>query len=189
MRTTTLLIVLGTAALAFGMTPVKAAKPASDVSVTTSPADYDAVGQPYSVQSDGGGAYRNGVGGVVSILLANGYNGITWGDWRVDLLANPTSRTVGISFCDPARGTACPRNARLKVAFDTVGPNGERIQWAVRSNPRDYYPSDHISVFRSSLTIWEVFATEAERAMLVSTCCRQRGYTNEAFTRCRSGST
>jgi len=111
MRTTKLLILLTTASLAFGMAAVKAAKPASDVPVTTSLADYDAAAQPYSVQSDGGGAYRNGVGGVVSILLANGYNGITWGDWRLDLLANPTLRTVGISFCDPARGTACPLNA------------------------------------------------------------------------------
>ncbi|MCA1558707.1 MAG: hypothetical protein LC753_01325 [Acidobacteria bacterium] len=71
--------------------------------------------------------------------------------------------------------------SRLKLAFDTVGPNGERIQWAVRFNPRDYYPSDHISIFRSSLTTWEIFATDAERAMLVSVCCRQRGYTNEGL--------
>ena len=71
--------------------------------------------------------------------------------------------------------------SRLKIAFDTTGANGERIQWAVRFNPRDYYPSDHISVFRSSLSTWEVFATEAERAMLVSVCCRQKGYTNEGL--------
>jgi len=71
--------------------------------------------------------------------------------------------------------------SRLNVGFDTVGPNGERVQWAVRFNPRDYYPSDHISVFRSSLTTWELFATDAERAMLVSTCCRQRGNTNEGL--------
>lgn len=71
--------------------------------------------------------------------------------------------------------------SRLKIAFDTTGPTGERIQWGVRFNPRDYYPSDHISVSRSSLTTWEVFATEAERAMLVSVCCRQRGHTNEGL--------
>jgi len=111
MRTTKLLILLTTASLAFGMAAVKAAKPASNVPVTTSLADYDAAVQPYSVQSDGGGAYQNGVGGVLSVLLANGYNGITWGDWRLDLLANPTLRTVGISFCDPAKFTACPLNA------------------------------------------------------------------------------
>ncbi len=71
--------------------------------------------------------------------------------------------------------------SRLKIAFDTVGAAGERIQWAVRFNPRDYYPSDHIWVFRSSSTSWELFATDAERAMLVSTCCRQRGTTNEGL--------
>jgi hypothetical protein len=71
--------------------------------------------------------------------------------------------------------------SRLKIAFDTTGPSGERIQWAVRFNPRDYYPSDHISVFRSSLTTWEIFATDAERAMLVSVCCRQKGHTNEGL--------
>jgi hypothetical protein len=71
--------------------------------------------------------------------------------------------------------------SRLKIAFDTVNSAGERIQWAVRFNPRDYYPSDHISVFRSSATSWEVFATDSERAMLVSTCCRQRGTTNEGL--------
>jgi len=71
--------------------------------------------------------------------------------------------------------------SRLKIAFDTVGPNGERIQWAVRFNPRDYYPSDHVSVLRTSASTWEIFATEAERAMLVSTCCRQKGNTNEGL--------
>jgi len=71
--------------------------------------------------------------------------------------------------------------SRLKIAFDTVDSGGQRIQWAVRFNPRDYYPSDHISVFRSSSTSWEVFATDSERAMLVSTCCRQKGTTNEGL--------
>ena len=71
--------------------------------------------------------------------------------------------------------------SRLKIAFDTTGPNAERIQWAVRFNPRDYYPSDHVSVVRTSTTTWEIFATDAERAMLVSTCCRQRGTTNEGL--------
>jgi hypothetical protein len=71
--------------------------------------------------------------------------------------------------------------SRLKIAFNTVRPDGQGIQWAVRFNPRDYYPSDHISVFRSSSTSWEVFATSAERAMLVSACCRQKGTTNEGL--------
>ncbi|CAN5788029.1 hypothetical protein BH18ACI5_BH18ACI5_16990 [soil metagenome] len=71
--------------------------------------------------------------------------------------------------------------SRLKIAFNTVGPTGQTIQWAVRFNPRDYYPSDHISVFRSSATSWEVFATSTDRAMLASACCRQKGTLNEGL--------
>lgn len=71
--------------------------------------------------------------------------------------------------------------SRLKVAFNTLDSSGRTIQWAVRFNPRDYYPSDHISVLRTSLTSWEIFATTSERAMLVSTCCRQKGHTNEGL--------
>jgi hypothetical protein len=71
--------------------------------------------------------------------------------------------------------------SRLKIAFNTMGAAGETIQWAVRFNPRDYYPSDHISVYRSSSMTWEVFATSNERAMLVSACCRQKGTTNEGL--------
>lgn len=94
-----------------GSTAVKAAKPKGDVSVTTSLADDNAAAQPYSLQSDGGGPYQNGVAGVVSVLLANAYNNQTWGDWRLDLTAQATSRNIGISFCDPAHGTTCPLNA------------------------------------------------------------------------------
>jgi hypothetical protein len=106
-------LAVGTSLLVVGLesTAAKAAKPNSDVSVTTSLADYNAVAQNYSLQSDTRGPYRNGVDGVVSFLLANGYNGQTWGDWRLDLTSNPTFRTVGISFCDPAHGTACALNA------------------------------------------------------------------------------
>ncbi|MBA2303435.1 MAG: hypothetical protein H0W08_12460 [Acidobacteria bacterium] len=71
--------------------------------------------------------------------------------------------------------------SRLKVAFDTIASDGKVIQWAVRFNPRDYPPSDHVSVLRTSLTSWEIFATDEERAMLVSTCCRQKGNTNEGL--------
>ncbi|MDP9268493.1 MAG: hypothetical protein M3P27_09255 [Acidobacteriota bacterium] len=85
------LVVLLVATAAF------AGKPASDVPVTTYLADYDAGNAPYYLQSDGGGAYNNGVAGSVSILVANGYNGIVWGDWRLDLLSS-TSRTVAITF-------------------------------------------------------------------------------------------
>lgn len=71
--------------------------------------------------------------------------------------------------------------SRLKLAFNTTGPNGENIAWAVRFNPYYYYPSDHVSVVRTSTASWEIFATDAQRAMLVSTCCRQKGNTNEGL--------
>ena len=71
--------------------------------------------------------------------------------------------------------------SRLKVAFNTVSTSGQTIQWAVRFNPRDYYPSDHISVTRTATKQWVLLATSAERAMLVSVCCRQKTYTNEGL--------
>ncbi len=74
-----------------------AGKPASDIPVTTNLADYDATNTPYYVQSDAGGAYSNGLNSVTSILVANGYNGFTWGDWRLDL-SSSTSRTARITF-------------------------------------------------------------------------------------------
>lgn len=73
---------------------------ASDIPVTTSLADFDATVTPYYVQSDGHGAYPNGVNNVASILVGNGYNGISDGDWRLDMLGSGV-RTVGITF-EPA---------------------------------------------------------------------------------------
>ena len=70
---------------------------ASDIPVSSSLADYNAINTPYSVQSDAGGAYTNGVNSVTSILVANGYNGIVDGDWRLEM-SNSTLRTVGITF-------------------------------------------------------------------------------------------
>jgi hypothetical protein len=69
----------------------------SDIPVTSTLADLDASNTPYSVQSDGLGAYHNGVNSVTSILVANGYNRIVDGDWRLDMVSS-TSRTVGITF-------------------------------------------------------------------------------------------
>jgi hypothetical protein len=88
--------------LAAGMTlaggmKVLAGKPSGDVPVTTNISDFNAAGAPYSVFSDGGGAYQNGVSGVQSILEANGYNQITWGDWLLNLFSS-TSRTVAVTF-------------------------------------------------------------------------------------------
>jgi len=69
----------------------------SDIPVTSNLADFDANNNPYYVQSDALGAYRNGVNGATSILVANGYNGIVDGDWRLDL-SNSTVRTIRVTF-------------------------------------------------------------------------------------------
>jgi hypothetical protein len=73
-----------------------ARQPASDLPVTSNLADFDANNAAYYVQSDGHGAYSNGPS-ATSILVANGYNGITWGDWRLDLLAS-TTRAIRVTF-------------------------------------------------------------------------------------------
>lgn len=81
------------------LVPIAFPKPSSDIPVTTNLADFDASNAPYYVQSDGLGAYQNGVSGTTSILVANGYNGITWGDWRLDLLfPGSTTRTIRVTF-------------------------------------------------------------------------------------------
>jgi hypothetical protein len=69
----------------------------SDLPVTTYLSDTDNTGTLYYLQSDVQGAYKNGVNGATSILVANGYNGIVDGDWRLDL-SSSTVRTVGITF-------------------------------------------------------------------------------------------
>jgi hypothetical protein len=73
------------------------AKSASDLPLTSNLADYDATGVPYHVQSDTFGAYSNGVSNMTSILVANGYNGIVWGDWRLESFAS-TTRTIRVTF-------------------------------------------------------------------------------------------
>ena len=79
------------------LVPMAFAKPASDIPVTSNLADFDANNAPYYVQSDAHGAYSNGASGATSILVANGYNGITWGDWRLDL-SSSTTRTIRVTF-------------------------------------------------------------------------------------------
>lgn len=75
-----------------------ASKPISgNVPVTAYLSDFNAAGVAYSVFSDGGGAYEDGVSGVGSYLVQNGYNHIEWGDWRLDL-TNSTSRQVAVTF-------------------------------------------------------------------------------------------
>ncbi|HLY62100.1 MAG TPA: hypothetical protein VKV95_15270 [Terriglobia bacterium] len=73
-------------------------KTPSDLPITNTLADFDATGTSYFVQSDGLGAYHNGVADVISILVANGYNHIVWGDWRLDLLSSSSPRKMGITL-------------------------------------------------------------------------------------------
>ena len=72
-----------------------AGKPSQDIPITNYLTDDVLV--PYYVQSDKLGAYKNGINSVVSILVANGYNGIPYGDWRLDLQASSV-HTVAITF-------------------------------------------------------------------------------------------
>jgi len=74
-----------------------AGKPVGNMPLTIYVSDFNASGLPYDVYSDGGGAYRDGVGGVGSYLNANGYNRIIWGDWRLDLFNSP-SRLVAVTL-------------------------------------------------------------------------------------------
>jgi hypothetical protein len=74
-------------------------KSAPDIPVTSYLADFNAISSPYDVQSDGLGAYGNGVSSAVSILVANGYNSIVDGDWRLDLSAS-TVRTTRVTFVE-----------------------------------------------------------------------------------------
>ena len=72
----------------------------SDIPVTSNLTDFDAGNTAYFVQSDALGPYGNGLSGATSILVANGYNHIVDGDWRLDL-SNSTVRTIRVTF-DPA---------------------------------------------------------------------------------------
>ena len=69
----------------------------SDLPVTSNLSDFDAGNTAYYVQSDALGAYRNGVNGAISILVANGYNHIVDGDWRLDL-SGSTVRMIRVTF-------------------------------------------------------------------------------------------
>jgi hypothetical protein len=70
------------------------AKKASDISVTTTVGDVDPNGNHYTISSDGGGSYFNGAEGVISILTANGYNGIANGDWQFNKPTTQRGKTV-----------------------------------------------------------------------------------------------
>jgi hypothetical protein len=90
MRTRTFLtLVVATISLAKQTAP--------DIPVTSYLADYNSTNAPYYVQSDGSGAYPNGTNNVTSILLANGFNHIVNGDWRLDL-SGSTARFIRVTF-------------------------------------------------------------------------------------------
>jgi len=72
-----------------------AGKQPADKPVTHYLTDYDPNFAAYTIQSDGGGAYINGVNGDLSILTANVLNGLTWGD---RILENGTIRKLAITF-------------------------------------------------------------------------------------------
>jgi len=74
-------------------TAVFASKPLSDLPVTTYFSDFNSAGAQYYVFSDSGGAYKNGVSNVISILEANS----TYKDWRLDLFSS-TARTVAVTL-------------------------------------------------------------------------------------------
>ncbi len=89
----------------------------SNISVTTYVSDVNATGTSYFVLSDDAGPtsspteYQNGVNNVISILVGNGYNGITDGDWRLDLITNSSTRNVGVHLNtdnEILQGTATP---------------------------------------------------------------------------------
>lgn len=81
-----LLVVLLIASVAF------AAKSKSTLlSVTSNLADNDSSGAPFYVQSDQGGAYQDGIAGIVSDLNVN---------WYLDL--STSTRTVRVTFSDNA---------------------------------------------------------------------------------------
>ena len=101
----------------------------SNISVTTYVSDLNATATPYFVVSDDAGPtsspteYQNGVNNAISILVGNGYNGITDGDWRLDLITNSSSRNVGVHLNTDNEilpGTATPNPPYLGTAWQEV---------------------------------------------------------------------
>jgi hypothetical protein len=76
--------------------PAKGSPPAkaSDIAVTTTITDFDPSSNLYTISSDGSGSYFNNVDGVMSILTANGYNGIANGDWQFNKISVQRNKTV-----------------------------------------------------------------------------------------------
>ena len=74
-----------------------AAKPNSDLSVTTIIENVDANGFTADLTNDGLGPYSNGVDAVRSVLAAAANNGLTHGDWQFSVPAS-SARKVGIAL-------------------------------------------------------------------------------------------
>jgi hypothetical protein len=83
----------------------------NNLPITTALLSTDQSGAITDIQSDGLGAYFDGVDAGTSFLTTNGYNGIVWGDWQFGTLSS-TTRKVSISFANPIPvtngGTAIP---------------------------------------------------------------------------------
>jgi hypothetical protein len=72
----------------------KAGQQRTNISVTTEVIDLDPSGNLYTISSDGGGSYLNGVDGVTSILTANTYNCVPTGDWQFNKPFTVKGKTV-----------------------------------------------------------------------------------------------
>ena len=76
------------------------AKPGSQpIAISVVIDDLDALGNPTDIASDGEGGYVHGVQGVTSILIENGYNRLTNGDWKFNTQLS-VSRRITYRF-DP----------------------------------------------------------------------------------------
>ena len=99
----------------------------SDISVTTTVNAVDASGLASDIAGDGQGAYLSGVSGVISILTANGYNGIVNGDWQFDTTASPARRVrrraSPTGSFRPARPSSSPWRPRTATRRSTPRRN------------------------------------------------------------------
>lgn len=84
----------------------------SDIAVTSNVYNFNVSYEAYNVQSDQAnapfGSYSNdSTTNLTSVLMGNGNNGITDGDWRLDLASNTAGRSLNITL-QPAQGQTVP---------------------------------------------------------------------------------
>ena len=79
-------------------------RPLADIPVTQDIADEDGNFVPYYLQSDGLGAYQNGLNGDKSVLMENGFNGLKYADRLLDLNELNVARNVRITFIQGTNG-------------------------------------------------------------------------------------